>query len=64
LASDSLGVRPRAFVFRKGAVPAIGEIKDRYVQYEQRVVLSHAPTENMSQSSGETLFFGFHNFVR
>jgi len=60
----SLGVEPRVFIFRKRAVPAVGEIKDRHVQYEQRVVPSHAPTENLSQSSGETLFFGFHNFVR
>src|SRR5438105_15312429 len=33
-----LGVRPRVFIFRKCAAPAVGEIEDRHVDDEEGVV--------------------------
>jgi hypothetical protein len=50
-------------MFRKRAAPTIGGIKDRHIEHEHWVVLSHAPAKDLPQASAETLFFGFHNFA-
>jgi len=51
------------FIFRKRAVPAVGEIKGRYVKHEHGVVLARASAKNSPQSLAETLFFGFHDLL-
>jgi hypothetical protein len=58
----SLDVGPRVFIFRKRAAPAVGEIKDRHVKYEQRVVPTRARSKEVAQPALEIVFtlFGFH----
>ena len=58
----SLGVGARVFIFRKRAGPAIGEIKDRHVQDEHRVVPARPSLEEHAHSGPEIVLalFGFH----
>jgi hypothetical protein len=63
LGEGGLDVGPRVFIFRKSAVPAVGEIKGRYVKHEHGVVLARASAKNSPQSLAETLFFGFHDLL-
>jgi hypothetical protein len=60
--ADSLGVGPRVFIFRKRAVPAVDEIKDRHVKDEHGVVPGRAWSKDLAQSAPEIVFtwFGFH----
>jgi len=44
----SLSVGPRAFIFRKRAAPAVGEIKDRRVDHEHGVMRPPASLENLT----------------
>src|SRR6266403_740727 len=41
------GVKPRVFMFRKRAPPAVGKIKDRHVKYEHGVMSVRAPSKNL-----------------
>jgi hypothetical protein len=61
-AGESLGVEPRVSILRKRAAPAVGEIKDRHVKYEHRVVPTRARSKEIAQSAPEIVFtlFGFH----
>src|SRR3984893_7322487 len=56
------GIEPRAFMFRKRAAPAVGEIKDRHVEYEHGVVPGCAWSKNLAQPAPEIVFtlFRFH----
>ena len=49
-------------MFRKRAPPAIGEIKDRHVEYEHGVVPVRASSKEIAQPAFETGFtvFRFH----
>ena len=57
-----LGVRPRVFIFRKCAAPAVGEIEDRHVDDEEGVVSGCASSKKVAQSVSEIVFTlsGFH----
>ena len=62
LGEGGLGVGPRVFIFRKRAAPAVGEIKDRHVKYEHRVVPWCARSKELAQPAPEIVFtlFGSH----
>jgi len=49
-------------MFRKRAAPAVGEIKDRHVEYEHGVVSVRAWLKNLAPRPPEIVFtlFGFH----
>ena len=51
-------------MFRKRALPAVGEIKDRHVEHEYGVMSARASAKNSLQLFSETLFFGFHDLLR
>jgi hypothetical protein len=55
-------LEPPVFIFRKRAAPAVGEIKDRHVEYEHGVVLVPASSKKLAQRVTEIAFalFGFH----
>ena len=57
-----LDVGPRVFMFRKRAAPTVGEIKDRYVKDEERVVSGWASSKKVADSASDIVFTlsGFH----
>jgi hypothetical protein len=57
-----LGVGARVFIFRKRAAPAVGGIKDRYIEDEHGVVPASASLEDVAQPAPEIVFtlFDFH----
>jgi hypothetical protein len=59
---DPLGLGPRVFIFRKRAVPAVGEIEDRHVKDKHGVVPGCARSKKVAHSALENVFtlFRFH----
>jgi len=53
-------------VFRKRAIPAVGEVKDRHVKYEHGVVPPDASSKNVAQLAPEIVLklFRFHGDFR
>ena len=56
LGEGGLDVGPRVFIFRKRAAPAVGEVEDRDVKCEQRVVPLCASSKNVVQFAPEIVF--------
>ena len=58
-----LDVGPRVFLFRKRAAPAVGEIKDRHVDDEERVVSGRPSSKEVADSASDIVFTlsGFHD---
>ena len=56
----------RVFIFRKRAVPAVGEIKDRHVKHEHGVMPAWAAPKEFAQRPFEIrfVFSGFHCLPR
>ena len=52
----SLSVGTRVFMLRKRAPPAVGEIKDRHVEYEHGVVSVRAWSRGFAQRAPEIVF--------